>query len=146
MNPEIAESGINAPLLRVAISVLRSGLIPQATGKLCRLNEDGTVKGMCCLGVLTHVAIAFGGLKITEDIAWDGQTRIYRSNSAEEGFLLPEVMALYGFTSRDVILQHDSGEGLMESRSASGLNDALVPHPVIADAFERTFLPQDVKA
>lgn len=134
---------INAPLLRVALAVLRSGLIPQATGKLCRLNSDGTVKGMCCLGVLTHVAIHFGGLKLTEIDHQKGSLRAREYNSGTNSaldYLLPEVSALYGFAAVNPALEHE-GRHL----SASAMNDANIPHPVIADAFERTFLPQDVK-
>lgn len=46
------------------LKALRSGKYQQARGVLCRVDDDGKVVGMCCLGVLADVVKNDKGLKL----------------------------------------------------------------------------------
>lgn len=153
---------INEDNVRKLIAGLRSGLFEQCHATLTRYSEDGEKKTHCCLGVATVIAME-NGVELFEtkvpsgtentgyvNYAWGPQEKCtcsenctYNKGSSSSGVLPDPVMEFYGFPETNPIL--DKGNGTLAS--AVTLNDTYrLDFGGIADAFERTFVPQDVKS
>lgn len=142
MTPDLAR-------IRVLIAVLRSGLIPQGNSYLCRLDADGKVAGMCCLGVASHVAMAFGldiplGKILRRRITPDGGDAEVRTYAGAFEYWPAEVSSWYGIEGQNPVLSTPRGD----RQTATWLNDCGSEghgHPLscIADCFELTYLPEE---
>ncbi len=113
------------------VEALRSGLYQQCTGQLC----DGT--GYCCLGVLSKVQ---GRLTPRQDLplsqSKDGS--VGSSNGAflilaEDNPLFPALRGSGMFPSAGIKVTIEAND---KPRELSGLNDAGLTFPQIADIIE----------
>jgi hypothetical protein len=138
---------VNVDRMRLLVAELRSGNWKQTTGTLTANRGDGLRH--CCLGVATEVAIR-GGCGVTRTQP-NGQAGRYiyvnteRANPGlgETNYLHPRVRDWYGLDTQDPQLIVGV-RGLPEYGTATQLNDAANwSLSQIADAFEKTFLPDD---
>ena len=147
-----AEFTPDLPRIRVLVAVLRSGLIPQGNSYLCRLDSDGEVTGMCCLGVASHVALSFGlslevGQVMRTSLLTQGNAEVRTYAGAYE-FWPHEVQEWYGIMNQNPLLNTPE-KGL---KTATWLNDCGGdtrtgrPLSYIADCFELTYLPDEYYA
>jgi hypothetical protein len=74
-----AEGKMNPEVKALWLKALRSGEYAQSTGALCNLKNVGTesrdeyaVKGYCCLGVLTDLAVKAGVVEWERERSGDG--------------------------------------------------------------------------
>ena len=144
-NGQRGEMSINERNFRLGMEALRGGRFKQTVNCL-----ESTVNGqpkLCCLGVLTRVAMENGvNLVTTLDIGeYDTITTFTDPITGDDDkyVLLPVVQAFYGFVDKNPLLNIATNvlHG-PEYVNATDCNDSLeMDFHEIADAFERTFLP-----
>ena len=154
---------VNKDRVRKLIAGLRSGEFEQCQATLTRFTDGGAKETHCCLGVATVIAMADGvELRMVQSgnhahdgigyltYTWGDQDPCncapgcsYVKGRSASGVLPDPVMEYYGFDDTDPVLRKDNGV----LASAVTLNDTYrMNFGRIADAFERTFVPEDVKS
>jgi hypothetical protein len=141
---------VNKENMRLFIEALRSGKYQQGTGTLIEVGGDG-VKRHCCLGVACEVAIANGVVLQSELVssAPESFTRYHWDGGKTASYLPAPVVQWLGIDEREgpdtpvnPKLLHEKGNLI----GATTLNDSYsLTFSQIADAFEKTYLPEDAE-
>lgn len=131
---------LNLNRIRKFIAALRSGEYTRGTGALTYEAADGSYRD-CCLGVACKVAIA-DGLELPTG-KFSGTHTVFYGTRKEVAILPPEVRDFFGFESSNPALRLADDTMVF----ATTLNDSFgFSFAKIADAFERTYLPEDYYA
>lgn len=134
--------------IRLLVQALRSGEYAQARNRLTAITGDGR-QAHCCLGVATVVAIAGGcetvAIPAVDHISYQDVTK--RLGDIEPDWsttrLTQNVQQWFGLEGYTLLVAHPEGARV----SPVHMNDSEGrDFGYIADAFERTFLPEDVGA
>lgn len=166
---EINTDGVNKDHVRLLIAGLRSGQYPQGRRKLTEM-FGGKVVGHCCMGVGCLVAHENGLPLTTADE--NGSRRFYAPAGTpdlrqEKGYIVDlgawqdlvfpvAVMEFYGFSEQDPALLIPGNlaqpigvagddNGMIRVTASAANDEHQLDFGQIADAFERTYVPEDVQ-
>lgn len=144
------KAAVNRPAVQELVTALRSGLYQQGMRRLMQFDNDGVIK-YCCLGVACLVAQNRGvALEVLATISETSPSHVVQlmvrdAGGNTSGSLLPlAVRRYFGFTNDNPPLLTEL-EGRDQLVAAAIANDELdMDLRAIADAFERTYLSDEV--